>query len=161
MKPSIRRQFLKLTGLTSAGIAIPFEEIPAETWDLDQTMLYVTRKSEIILRCHIRAQEPRKSNIWSSTTHTGVIAKQQFKIPNDIISDTDQNTWSMAQTIKVLPSNDCILEKIEIQTPALLLARQFLNGSKVSDWYPLGIPPVQMLSQIEQNFSFPNGLISH
>lgn len=140
----VRRQFLELTGFTSSGIAIPFDEIPADSYDLDQTILYTTKRSEIVLRCHLN------------------LGKHQFKLPDDVISDTDQSTWSMAQEIKIKPANDCILHKIEIQTPGLLLARQIIRGIETSDWHPLGLPPeIKMRAHVEQNFSFPNGLIRH
>ena len=129
--------------MTSSGIMIPFYEIPAETYDLDQTMLYKTQTDELVLRVVLN------------------LGKIQFKIPSNIISNTDQSTWEMSQEIKIKAVNDCIVKRIEIQTPALLLARHFLNGSKVSDWYPLGLPPDILLhAHIEQNFSFPNGLIN-
>ena len=136
------RKFLLITGRTSSGIAIPFEEIPVDTDLLDQTVMYVSTPREIIMRVTLN------------------VGKMHYRIPETVVSNTDQATWEMAQTFEIKAENDCIVKAIEIQTPALLLARLILQGVDSKDWHRLGVPRTNMLGHRVKNFSFPNGLIT-
>ena len=131
-----------MSGKTSTGIDIPFEEVLADSHDLDQTMLYVVQPDELIIRFHLN------------------LGKQQFKVPQALISNSDQTTWDMAQDITVVPENDCIVERIDIQVPVLMSARNYLKSGKLQEWFKLGVPEVLLKAKTTQFFKFPNGLIA-
>jgi hypothetical protein len=139
----VQRKFLQVSGRTSTGIEIPFEEVSADDYSLNQTMLYVVKPDEIILRFHLN------------------VGKMQFKVPTALLSHTDQGTWQMAQVLKVIAENDCIVKRIDVQLPVGLAARRYLKEGKVGEWYKLGVPEVLLRAKTLQNFSFPNGLITN
>ena len=109
----VQRKFLSVSGRTSTGIEIPFEEVPADDYTLNQTMLYVVKPDELVMRFHLN------------------LGKQQFKVPQSLISNSDQTTWDQAQDITVIAANDCIVERVDIQVPVLMSARNYLKSGKL------------------------------
>ena len=138
----VQRKFLNVSGRTATGIEVPFEEVLADSYDLDQTMLYVVQPDELVIRFHLN------------------LGKQQFKVPQALISNSDQTTWDQAQDITVVAENDCIMKRIDIQVPVLKAARNYLKSGKLQEWFALGVPEVLLKAQTTQFFKFPNGLIA-